>query len=139
MKNIILASHGNLSQGMFETVKMIVGDIANSIKVYNMYPGDTAEDFARNLSKEIENNATDEYVILTDLFGASVCTALSKLTVYDNVTLFSGMNINIVLEVLLSYPENLTNSDKERLIETARDGIQLVQIEEFKQSDENDF
>lgn len=39
MVKIILASHGELSKGMLNSITMIVGDLANGIETYSLYPG----------------------------------------------------------------------------------------------------
>lgn len=139
MRKMILASHGDFSKGLCNSIEMIVGDLAKEITAYSLYPGENAEKFAQELCVQIQENKTDEYVILSDLYGASVCSALSALTEFENVVLFSGMNINIVLEALLSYPDKLSSSDIEELIEKARMGIQLVQVKPLEDVDKGEF
>ena len=41
-----------------------------------------------------------------DLFGASVVTAMMGLTVLENVIVFSGVNLNLALELMLAVQKN---------------------------------
>ncbi|MCC0783045.1 hypothetical protein IR152_08080 [Clostridioides sp. ES-S-0108-01] len=87
---------------------MIVGDLANCVSPYGLYPGQGDSDFDLELEKTILENKECEYIILSDLYGASVCTAMLRLTNLYNVKLFSGMNLNMVLEFLTRFYDALT-------------------------------
>ena len=132
MRKVILASHGEYSKGLLDSVKMIVGDLANCVSSYSLYPGKSAADFALELEKTIVEDKETEYVILSDLYGASVCTAMLRLTTLPNVKLFSGMNLNMVLELLTRFSDDLTKEDIEQLVEESKSGIQnvILQINE---------
>ncbi|KPI51458.1 PTS mannose transporter subunit IIC [Clostridioides difficile] len=129
MRKIILASHGEFSKGLLDSVKMIVGDLANCVSSYSLYPGQSASDFALELEKIILEEKECEYIILSDLYGASVCTAMLRLTNLHNVNLFSGMNLNMVLELLTRFSDKLTTKDVEELVKESRMGIQSVTLQ----------
>ena len=40
MIKLILASHGELSKGMVNSVKMIVGSLADDVESFSLYPGE---------------------------------------------------------------------------------------------------
>ena len=101
-RKIVLASHGGLASGLYDTAKMIVGKLPFDVEIYSLQPGGLAEDYGRKLKKEIAAHMNTEYVILTDLYGASVFTAMYLCTKLDNVRLFSGMNLNMLLSVCWS-------------------------------------
>ncbi|NMS89088.1 PTS mannose transporter subunit IIC [Clostridioides difficile] len=129
MRKIILASHGEFSKGLLDSVKMIVGDLANCVSSYSLCPGQSASDFALELEKMILEDKECEYIILSDLYGASVCTAMLRLTNLHNVKLFSGMNLNMVLELLTRFSDKLTAEDVEELVKESRMGIQSVTLQ----------
>lgn len=129
MRKIILASHGEFSKGLLDSAKMIVGDLANCVSSYSLYPGQSASDFALELEKIILEDKECEYIILSDLYGASVCTAMLRLTNLHNVNLFSGMNLNMVLELLTRFSDKLTAKDVEELVKESRMGIQSVTLQ----------
>ena len=126
-RKIVLASHGGLASGLYDTAKMIVGKLPFDVEIYSLQPGGLAEDYGRKLKKEIVAHMNTEYVILTDLYGASVFTAMYLCTKLDNVRLFSGMNLNMLLSVCLEHPAPLNETDIEQILHDAKSGIQFTQ------------
>ena len=92
MANIILASHGELAKGMLHSASMIIGDLTKGVEVFCLYPGQNPQDYADQLRLKIENSR-DAWIILADILGGSVHTALSQLTAFGDVTILSGMNL----------------------------------------------
>ena len=126
MAKIILASHGGLSKGMKDSVSMIVGDLATDIETYSLLPGQNPEDFYQEVLKEAKESE-EQILILCDIKGGSVHTALSKLAVLDNVMVFSGMNMGLALDaVMKSSGQNLELADANNLIESAKEGITVM-------------
>lgn len=118
MRKVIIASHGSLSTGLKSSAQLIVGDMALDIVTYELLEGMSATDFA----SEIEEKFVGEYeevVILTDLFGASVFNSMIPLTRYENVKLFAGVNLGLLLDILLN-PESLVDARIAESVETAR-------------------
>ena len=126
MRKIVIASHGDLSKGIKSSLQMILGPMADSIVTYSLYPGQTAETFAREAAGEIQGNPQKEYIIFTDVYGASVCTSMFPLTSYPNVVLFAGMNLNLIIECMVSYPEPRDREGMARLLESSREGLRQV-------------
>ena len=126
MAKIILASHGGLSKGMKDSVSMIVGDLAKNVETYSLLPGENPEDFYQEVLKEAKE-CEEQILILCDIKGGSVHTALSKLAVLDNVMVFSGMNMGLALDaVMKSSGQNLELADANNLIESAKEGITVM-------------
>lgn len=126
MAKIILASHGGLSKGMKDSVSMIVGDLAKDVETYSLLPGKNPEDFYQEVLNEAKESE-ELFLILCDVKGGSVHTALSKLAVLDNVMVFSGMNMGLVLDVVMrSMNGNLELADANDLIEAAKDGMTVM-------------
>ena len=126
MAKIILASHGGLSKGMKDSVSMIVGDLATDIETYSLLPGQNPEDFYQEVFKEAKES-DEQILILCDIKGGSVHTALSKLAVLDNVMVFSGMNMGLVLDaVMKGLNGKLELAEANDLIEAAKDGMTVM-------------
>lgn len=125
MAQIIFASHGELSKGMKDSVSMIVGNISKKVETYSLYPGQNPEDYYQLLQERVKK--TDEqFIILTDIKGGSVHTALMPLTQSNNVILLSGMNLGMALDVLLRYSDCINQGDFESLVDNAKSGITLM-------------
>lgn len=126
MSRLIFASHGGLSKGMKDSVSMIVGDLAKNVETYSLLPGQNPEDFYQELYKDVKDSE-EQVLILCDIKGGSVHTALSKLAVLDNVMVFSGMNMGLALDaVMKSSGQNLELADANDLIESAKEGITVM-------------
>ncbi len=134
MREVIFASHGNFSEGIKDSVSMIIGEQSN-VRSYQLKPGASATDFAEELQKEITENPETEYVILTDLYGASVCSAMLPLTMNSNVHVFSGMNLVLALTVLLETREPLNDEIISEILNEAKEGIRLVKMEDIREED----
>lgn len=87
------------------------------------------------VKKKAEQAPEDEFILMGDLFGASVVTAMMGLTVLENVIVFSGVNLNLALELMLAGSEKLTDEKIQVIIRNARQGIQRVHIEEIENDD----
>lgn len=126
MSRVIFASHGGLSKGMKDSVSMIVGDLAKDVETYSLLPGQNPEDFYQELYKDVKDSE-EQVLILCDIKGGSIHTALSKLAVLDNVMVFSGMNMGLALDaVMKSSGQNLELADANDLIESAKEGITVM-------------
>ena len=135
MSRGIFASHGGLSKGMKDSVTMIVGDLAKNVETYSLLPGENPEDYYQELYKQA-NESNEQILVLCDIKGGSVHTALSKLAVLDNVVVFSGMNMGLALDIVLKHA-HLSEEELQEVIENARDGITMMK--ELNKVENEDF
>ncbi|NBK97559.1 MAG: hypothetical protein EOM50_06000 [Erysipelotrichia bacterium] len=138
MSKVILASHGEMSKGLLNSVTMIVGDLAKEVQTYSLYPGESPNDMFEKIEAEVKANENEQFIILCDIKGGSVHTTLSKLIVYSNAVVLSGMNMNMVLDLLLSYGKGLSANDYDQLIVSAKEGITLLS-NHLSESEDDDF
>ena len=75
-------------------------------------------------------------MVLCDIKGGSVHTALSKLAVLDNVVVFSGINMGLALDIVLKHA-HLSEEELQEVIENARDGITMMK--ELNKVENEDF
>ena len=122
MVNLILASHGDLSKGILNSTMMITGDLHKNVETFSLYPGENPLDYANELKNRIMRTK-DTWIIIADIQGGSVHTALLQLTTLDNVIVFSGMNLNLVLSIMLDDYEDLSEDHLQMIVDEARAGI----------------
>ncbi|MDF9825403.1 PTS system mannose-specific IIA component [Breznakia sp. PF5-3] len=134
MKRMVIASHGEFANGIVNSLKMIAGSSADAIEVYTMKPGDLADEYAKELEKVIQKHPNDTYIILTDLYGASVCNAMLSLSIYKNVFVVSGVNLNLALALLLENSQ-IDESYLQSLIEESRKGMKIVSMQAIENED----
>ena len=96
MATIILASHGELSQGLKQTAAMIIGDHSN------IYALSAFRDEDQPMTEQIQNilakvDLADTY-ILTDILGGSVNNDLLRVVQeHHDLELIAGMNLPLVI------------------------------------------
>lgn len=120
---------------MKDSVTMIVGDLAKNVETYSLLPGENPEDYYQELYKQA-NESNEQILVLCDIKGGSVHTALSKLAVLDNVVVFSGMNMGLALDIVLKHA-HLSEEELQEVIENARDGITMMK--ELNKVENEDF
>ena len=135
MSRVIFASHGGLSKGMKDSVTMIVGDLTKNVETYSLLLGENPEDYYQELYKQA-NESNEQILVLCDIKGGSVHTALSKLAVLDNVVVFSGMNMGLALDIVLRHA-HLSEEELQEIIENAREGITMMK--ELNKVENEDF
>ena len=135
MVNLILASHGDLSKGILNSTMMITGDLHKNVETFSLYPGENPLDYANELKNRIMRTK-DTWIIIADIQGGSVHTALLQLTALDNVIVFSGMNLNLVLGIMLDDYEDLSEDHLRTIVDEARAGITCKKQIEAQLEDE---
>lgn len=99
-RHIIIASHGNLAEGLYNALRIILGkEKLQNIEYLNCYMEDT-----QNVTQEIEtmlDQYDDDILVFTDLFGGSVNTAFYSCMDKKNFELIAGMNLPLLIETVL--------------------------------------
>ncbi len=124
MKGIILASHGRLAEGMLDTLKIFAGE-CEQIQALCLMAGDDVSEYLEKLKKTInEVDQGDGVVVFCDLLFGSPCNCSARLLndplYMDRVTVFTGMNLPLVLEYTNSREIGISN---EELLTTGKDGV----------------
>lgn len=124
-KKLILATHGKLSEGMMHSVQMIAGQ-NEDLSCMGMMPGEHYQPMVDKVEAMVKNNPDIQYIIVTDLFGGSVCNGMTMLTGYPNVKLLAGMNMGLVINLLLT-PGRLTEEQITEIVNESREALMVVQ------------
>lgn len=139
MRKITIASHGEFAKGLKHSIALIVGKLADDIHTFCLYPSQSPMDFKEQAEKEIKQHPEHEYVFLCDIKGGSVHTVCTQLCVYNNVKVFSGTNMNLVLDLLLSCPDGIEAENRGILLDHAREGITLMTIDDLIEKKDEEF
>lgn len=137
LKKVILASHGDLSKGMLKSLQMIIGETPCDLETFSLYPGENASDYAKKLEEEACIHPEIDYVIIADILGGSVHTAFIQILQHPNIYLYSGMNLSLVLEMVMSQDDVKSNS--KRYLSAGKDGISLMTVDNIKQTESEEF
>lgn len=98
---IVLLSHGNLCQGMKDTVEMIIGK-QERLHALSLYSDSGISEFSEKLDEFVKKNADSEIIFVTDLFGGSVNnTVVERYVDLPKVKILTGMNLPLVIELIM--------------------------------------
>lgn len=119
---LILASHGDLANGIKSALNVIFADsIPVKVDTFGLKTGENVEDLFNQVNQCVES--VDDVVILTDVLGGSVDNELSKLATRDGVKLITGMNLPLVLQLCIGGSNSTGDIDVDNIIKSAKDGI----------------
>lgn len=128
MYSIITLSHGDLANGLKDTMMMIAGAQDDTYFI-SFTPSDSVEEFEKKVKVIYHSIPKDhEILILTDLFGGTpnhIATAL-RLKYPQRIEVISGMNLPLLLTAVLSRSEAL-HDVVENLLKECHNGIQRIE------------
>lgn len=106
MRQYILASHGGFSKGIYESIKIIVGEQPNVHIVSAFVDGNNdLEILVNEVLQKV--NEEDEIIVCSDVFGGSVNNEFMKqLGKRKNLYLITGMNLPLLMQLFLSVEED---------------------------------
>ncbi|MBP1040933.1 PTS fructose IIA subunit family protein [Vagococcus sp. BWB3-3] len=137
MKKLIIATHGELAQGFKNALELIAGSTAQEITTYSLVPGKSATDFMAEIAKEMHAQPEQQFIIMGDLYGASIVNAMLSLGHYPNGVLLSGVNLGLALQVLLDGSEVISDATIDEMIAEAQQGIRRIQLDHEALVDED--
>lgn len=136
MRQFLLVSHGMFSKGIYDSVKIILGEQAN-VKLLTAYvePGVDVKDQVNELLSTIPEE--DEVIVCSDVFGGSVNNEFMKHLNRKNLHLVTGMNLPLLMTMFLSQEEDVAQMIRQCVIEAkegliyCNDQVENVDDEEF--------
>lgn len=112
---IVLASHGEQSKGMLNTVQMLLGEQKN-ITAYCLYPTQSIDDLTKQLREEVEEYGAENLIFLTELKHGSPFNAVVSLTRDYDIYHVTGINLAMLMTILLE--RDFEGATCERLCES---------------------
>lgn len=138
MINLIVATHGKMSEETVNLTKMVLGE-SEQLDFVTFLPGEGPEDLIEKYKNIISKYKSEGTLFLVDLFGGSPYNAACRIVAEtENTDVITGVNVPMLLEVLDAREE--TNKVS-KLVETAKNfGINGIKIfsEIFTESDDSD-
>ena len=124
-RKFLIATHGALASGFRSSLEMIAG-AGDSVHLIQAYM-----DESKPVNEELTNlfgsaGPEEEWVVFSDLLGGSITNQLVQAAAGKNVHIVAGFNLPLLLEVVLSDPEEPIVGILEAAIDRARE--QLVYV-----------
>lgn len=125
--SIILASHGYFAQEALKSVEMIIGYPQEDTHVVSV-SAEKDYDTCLNELRNIYNNLNHDngVLILTDIYGGTPSKIATHLALeHENILVYSGFNLPILLEIM--FQRHLDLTELSQLIESVH-GSSLINI-----------
>ena len=126
MKQILIATHGKMASGIRYTLELVVGKMAE-ITTMDAYVN-PEDDVEKMLQDYFSSHEGDRIFVFTDMMGGSVNQKMMRYADRPEVTLITGMNLPVLLQVALA-GEDVSNQDLNSFVEAARQELQLITLE----------
>lgn len=98
MALFVVATHGQFSVGIQQSLSMLVGDPADFTAI-TLVPGEGPEDLIRKYGEAVEASGSDEVLFFVDLFGGSPYNAAARFCAgHENMDVVSGVNLPMLIE-----------------------------------------
>ncbi|MBQ7889019.1 MAG: hypothetical protein IJ356_04605 [Erysipelotrichaceae bacterium] len=133
---IFLATHGKMAEGMKTSLDILLGGASN-LTFFNAYVDDrTVESQVEAFLAKTSNSETR--VLVSDIYGGSVCQVLMKYMDQENTLALTGINLGLLLSLVL-YPEDtITKEELQRLIDESKQLTCIIDMEEISKYNEDD-
>lgn len=125
MKGIIIASHGNMAQGILDTSKLFYGE-QKQLKALCLQANDNPEEFVNVLKQGIEEvDEGDGVIVFCDMLFGSPCNGMMRILAEDidnpKIDVICGVNLAMILQIL-AMRENANVTVKD-LLDAGHQGI----------------
>ncbi len=128
MVGIILASHGQIAEGILQSGSMIFGEQEN-VKAVILKPSEGPDDLRAKLEEAVASfDNQDEVLFLVDLWGGTPFNQSNTLFEEhkDKWAIVSGLNLPMLIEAYASrFSMESAHEIAAHIIETAKDGVKV--------------
>ena len=126
MINLIVATHGKMSEETVNLTKMVLGE-SEQLDFVTFVPGEGPEDLIKKYQDIIAKYDSEGTLFLVDLFGGSPYNAACRVVAEtENTDVITGVNVPMLLEVLDAREET---NDVAELVQIAKNsGINGIKI-----------
>lgn len=104
MANLLLLSHSQLSESIYETVKLIMGKPSDAVSYITLPYGQDLQAYQAEIEAHVEKSKDEGILILTDLFGGSpFMISVKTFDKYHDtvpIEIITGMNLPMVVELV---------------------------------------
>ncbi|MEZ3516889.1 MAG: PTS sugar transporter subunit IIA [Lachnospiraceae bacterium] len=128
MVEIIILSHGELCKALISTAEMILGR-QDDITAIGCGADENMNTFKERVQKAFCETNSKNKLVLTDLFGGSPCNIALQLTMNENVTCITGMNLPMLLVALAERENSSVDELAEKCVNVGKDGILLANLQ----------
>lgn len=125
MRKYLIATHGKFSNGLKDTLDIIIG-IHPEVECICAYTDKDNIPINEKILKSVSKlSDSDELVVFTDILGGSVTNQFLQYLQRKNIYLVAGVNLPLIIEMVLSQEKNTKELIKSAIVK-AKEGIVYV-------------
>lgn len=127
MLKVFLASHAHLASGLKSSLLIFMSECLN-LTVYDAYTEGDTTTIQEHLDAFYESVAPeDEVLLLSDIYGGSVNTAMCAYLDRPHTRLVTGVNLSFLIEVMAE--NTLSDERLDQIIQTSREFLRRVELD----------
>ena len=125
MKGIVIASHGNMADGILNTSKLFFGE-QEQMKAFCLQANDNPDDFVEVLRQGIKDvDSGDGVIVFCDMLFGSPCNCMMRILSEDldnpKLDVVCGVNLAMILQILAV--RESSDCTVEELLDAGHQGI----------------
>lgn len=120
MVSVVVATHGEMANGIADSANMLVGNV-DKLKIISLKPGVNPDDFLKEVSDTIKKVDDGSGVLaFVDIFGGTPNNTLYRAAAETKTKLkiITGVNLPMILNVLTELDEDTKLEDIAQSIES---------------------
>ncbi len=122
MIKIVITGHGGFSNGMFDVITLIMGDVKDLIKVE--FDNSDLETYSNKI-EEIMKDSKEGTLIFTDIIGGTPFRISTLLCgKYEDASILTGVNIPMIIESILKRESMPLKELTDYIVEMGKNSIQ---------------
>lgn len=135
MLKVFLSSHGHMASGLESSLSIFMAPPAN-LTVYDAYIDGDDSTLTEKLDAFYDAVGPDDQVLLlSDIYGGSVNTAMCSFLGRENTRLVTGINLSFLLEVMSE--SELSDERLDEIINESRSFLRRVSLDEASGADDS--
>ena len=126
MANLVICTHSDLADGFVKAAKMIIPTLKN-VKSVCFENGCSIDTLIIRIDEAVSEyrEAKKDYIILTDMAGASPFNAALQVAIKDEAFVVGGINLPLILELAM-LEEDFDEVNLKAIVNMANDSIKLI-------------
>lgn len=129
---ILLATHGHMASGVASSIEILFNGIPENLHFFDAYIDDDKLD-DKIVEFLNETDPREVKILISDVYGGSVCQQMTKYMEYENTFVLTGMNLGLVIS-LLTCSEELDKVTIQKIINDTKEFICLIDQDEMNKN-----
>lgn len=138
MVSLLITGHGKFSEGLYSSLKMVVG-VNDNIQYVNFIEGESSESLKEKLKKTINNllKTSEQVICLTDVKGGTPFRLCCEISLENgNVMVMAGANIPLLFHLTEEMEDNNTFDFAKEALENSKDDICIFEFKKREEAEE---